>query len=174
MLFLVLFRISPTEHKKSFERCYVQDNKESFYTEKKKRIGAPLTLLYIKFTGYCPQHRCVPCKVTNFCHKRPSCLYQRELLVWRCHKKKKNEPCLQRRLSRLFLTRKFVPSVPASSFPIVSIFPWSTGSKLMEGSTQGVLLVIAERHLGVRRRYRPAEDGENKTPFTQQKRAVLE
>lgn len=84
--------------------------------------------------------------------------------MWRCHKKKKNEPCLKWRLSRLFLTRKFLLSVP-ESFPIVSIFPWSTGSKLMEGSTQGGLLVIAERHLGVRRRYRPSEDGENKTPF---------
>lgn len=34
----------------------------------------------------------------------------------------------------------------------------------MEGSTQGGLLVVAERHHGVRRRYRPTEDGENKTP----------
>lgn len=102
--------------------------------------------------------------MTNFHHKRPCCLYRRELLVWRCHEKKNNEPCLKWRLSRLFLTRKFVLSVP-ESFPIVSIFPWSTESKLMEGSTQGGFLVVAERHLGVRRRYRPSEDGENKTPF---------
>lgn len=76
---------------------------------------------------------------------------------------KKIETSFMRHPSRLCLTWESVLPAPAS-FPIVSVFPWSARSKLMEGSTQEGLLVVAERHHGVRRRYRPTEDGENKTP----------